>query len=117
MSTEYLILRLKVTAYYKNLYLEIYQFYRPKLVKKCSFMERHDKLVVILRNLHENYLLYRNKILNIRSPMAISMPAIQSAVIHPINGSDIMRSSFTTKVRSGGTFPPGKNKLYKITVN
>lgn len=38
--------------------------------------------------------------------MAARMPAMQSAVMQANSGSDTVRSSFTTTVRSGGTFPP-----------
>lgn len=45
-------------------------------------------------------------ILKIMSAMAASVPAIHSAVIQLSSGNDTVRSSFTTTVRSGGTFPP-----------
>lgn len=41
-------------------------------------------------------------------PIAANMPAMQSAVMHANSGKETVRNSFTTTVRSGGTFPPNR---------
>lgn len=55
-----------------------------------------------------SYLLCLCKMLKIISAMAARIPAMQSAVMHAKSGSETVRNSFTTTVRSGGTFPPAQ---------
>lgn len=49
--------------------------------------------------------------LNTTSARAARIPAMHSAVIQAKRGNETVRNSFTTTVRSGGTFPPIKRDI------
>lgn len=74
---------------------------RLRVDVSAAFSFTFDKCVLFVC-----YRLCRCNKLNMMSAMAARMPAMQSAVMQAKSGSDTVRSSFTTTVRSGGTLPP-----------
>lgn len=77
----------------------------PRLVFDIDKVCRAEKYGV-------SYLRCLCRMLKTISAMAARIPAMQSAVMHAKSGRETVRSSLTTTVRSGGTFPPAQIQSY-----